>query len=90
MTELRNRINKDELKVRLTQEQFERVTFSFYIYVHIENTKELRDQLFIQWTELLVGITLLTGYFTPLALVILMPISINIILFHILIKFDDT
>ena len=52
MTELRNRINKDELKVRLTQEQFERVTFSFYKYVHIENTKELRDQLFIQWTEL--------------------------------------
>lgn len=52
MTELRNRINKDELKVRLTQEQFERVTFSFYKYVHIENTKELRDQLFIRWTEL--------------------------------------
>ena len=52
MTELRNRINKDELKVRLAQEKIERVTFSFYKYVPIENTKELRDQLFIQWTEL--------------------------------------
>ena len=30
MTELRNRINKNELKVRLAQEQIERVTFSFY------------------------------------------------------------
>lgn len=52
MTELRNRINKDELKVRLAQEEIERVTFSFYKYVNIENTKELRDQLFIQWTDL--------------------------------------
>lgn len=38
---------------------------------------------FIQGTELLVGILLLTGYFTPLALLILMPVSINILLFHI-------
>ncbi len=38
---------------------------------------------FIQWTELVIGILLLTGYFTPLALIILMPISINILLFHI-------
>lgn len=38
---------------------------------------------FIQGTELVVGIALLTGYFTPLALIILMPVSINILLFHI-------
>ena len=38
---------------------------------------------FIQGTELVVGILLLTGYFTPLALIILMPISINILLFHL-------
>lgn len=38
---------------------------------------------FIQGTELIIGILLLTGYFTPLALLILMPISINILLFHI-------
>ena len=52
MPELRNRINKDELKVRLAQEKIERVTFSFYRYVKIEDPKELRDQLFIQWTNL--------------------------------------
>jgi putative oxidoreductase len=38
---------------------------------------------FIQGTELVVGILLLTGYYTPLTLLILMPISINILLFHL-------
>ncbi|AWL79405.1 DoxX family membrane protein [Capnocytophaga canimorsus] len=38
---------------------------------------------FIQATELIIGITLLTGYFTPLAVLALLPISINILLFHI-------
>lgn len=38
---------------------------------------------FIQWTELIVGISLLIGYFVPLSLLILVPISINILLFHI-------
>ena len=52
MPELRNRINKDELKVRLAQEKIERITFSFYRYVKIEDPKELRDNLFIQWTNL--------------------------------------
>jgi UPF0176 protein len=52
MPELRNRINKDELKTRLAQEKIERVTFSFYRYVKIEDPKELRDNLFIQWTDL--------------------------------------
>lgn len=37
----------------------------------------------IQWTELVVGISLLTGFFIPLSLIILIPISINILLFHI-------
>lgn len=41
---------------------------------------------FIQGTELLMGILLLTGYFSPLATVILMPISLNILLFHIFIS----
>ena len=52
MPELRNRINKEELKLRLAQESIERVTFSFYKYVKIENPKELRDSLFKQWTDL--------------------------------------
>jgi len=38
---------------------------------------------FIQGTELIVGIFLLTGCYTPLALIILMPVSINILLFHL-------
>lgn len=38
---------------------------------------------FIQWTELIIGILLITNYYTPIALLILMPISINILLFHI-------
>lgn len=37
----------------------------------------------IQWTELVVGISLLTGFFIPLSLIVLIPISINILLFHI-------
>ena len=32
---------------------------------------------FIQWTELIVGIALLFGFFIPLSLIILVPISIN-------------
>lgn len=52
MSELRNRINKEELKARLAQETFERTTVSFYRYVKIENPKELRDQLFSNWTKL--------------------------------------
>lgn len=52
MPELRNRVNKDELKIRLAQEKIERITFSFYRYVKIENPKDLRDHLFIKWTDL--------------------------------------
>ena len=52
MPELRNRINKDELKIRLAQESIERITLSFYKYVKIDDPKELRDHLFTQLTEL--------------------------------------
>jgi UPF0176 protein len=52
MPELRNRINKDELKVLLAQEKIERITFSFYKYVKIDDPKKLRDNLFISWTNL--------------------------------------
>lgn len=50
--DLRNRINKDELKRRLAQENIERITISFYKYVKIENPQELRDSLFIKWSQL--------------------------------------
>jgi UPF0176 protein len=52
MPELRNRINKDVLKVRLAEEAIERVTLSFYRYVKIEDPRLLRDALFMCWTSL--------------------------------------
>jgi uncharacterized membrane protein YphA (DoxX/SURF4 family) len=38
---------------------------------------------FLKTFEVLCGILLLSGYFVPLALVILAPININIFLFHV-------
>ena len=38
---------------------------------------------FIQGLELLIGILLVTNLFTPLALLLLLPVSVNILLFHI-------
>lgn len=37
---------------------------------------------FLKGTEVLVGLALLTGFFAPLALVVLAPITLNILLFH--------
>ena len=52
MPELRNRINKNELKLQLAQEKIERITLSFYKYVRIDHPQELRDSLFILWANL--------------------------------------
>jgi len=49
---LQNRVNKKELKKRLEQEAFKRITISFYRYVIIENPQEFRDELFKQWQAL--------------------------------------
>jgi len=38
---------------------------------------------FLKGLEIILGALLLTGTFVPLALVILMPISLNILLFHV-------
>ena len=45
---------------------------------------------FLKITEIALGIALLTGYFVPLSLVILMPISINILLFHAFLEGPQT
>ena len=45
---------------------------------------------FLKITEIALGIALLTGYFVPLSLVILMPISINIFLFHAFLEGPQT
>ena len=50
--QLRNLINKYELKAKLAEIDEKRRTLSFYRYVKIENPEELRDQLFTKWSEL--------------------------------------
>jgi UPF0176 protein len=52
MALLINRINKDELKQRLREEDFSRRTISFYRYVKIEDPAKTRDELYAQWNEL--------------------------------------
>lgn len=49
---LENRINKEILKQRLSNEAFTRKTLSFYRYVAIENPLEFRNNLFREWSEL--------------------------------------
>jgi UPF0176 protein len=52
MSLLVNRVDKKILKQKLQEEKIARKTISFYKYVDIENPQQLRDKLFITWTEL--------------------------------------
>ena len=52
--QLRNKINRQELRQRLMAEDFERTTISFYRYVQLTDLQALRDQLWIEWSELQV------------------------------------
>ncbi len=52
MKVLRNLINKEELKAKLERDSEKRVTLSFYRYVRIDEPENLRDQLFLEWSEL--------------------------------------
>lgn len=52
MALLVNRIDKNILKQRLKEENFQRKTISFYRYVNISDPHQLRDELFKNWTEL--------------------------------------
>jgi len=49
---LYNRVNKEELKQRLAEENFQRLTISFYKYHILENPEEFRDNLFRDWFPL--------------------------------------
>lgn len=49
---LQNRVNKKELKKRITQDATKRITVSFYRYVIIEDPKALRDNFFAHWNNL--------------------------------------
>ena len=52
MALLVNKVDKNVLKRRLKEENFGRKTISFYRYVTISDTKKLRDDLFIAWSNL--------------------------------------
>lgn len=52
MTQLHNRVDRRLLKQRLQEEDFKRITLSFYRYVILENPQEVRDRLFIQFQNL--------------------------------------
>ena len=49
---LYNRVSKKELKKRLAEEPFKRITISFYRYVIFENPQQVRDELFEEWAKL--------------------------------------
>ena len=50
--ELYNKYDKRILKEQLIQEDFNRITVSFYRYVILENPHELRDELYMEWSGL--------------------------------------
>lgn len=50
--ELFNKYGKKELVKRLYAEKFDRVTLSFYRYVIIQDTQQMRDTLFQEWAKL--------------------------------------
>lgn len=50
--QLYNRVDKRVLKQRLMEEDFKRVTVSFYRYVIIEDPQAMRDDLFRAWNSL--------------------------------------
>lgn len=47
-----NRVNKEELKLRIQESREERVTLSFYRYANIADPQAFRDQLFMDWDAL--------------------------------------
>lgn len=50
--QLRNIYDKETLRKQRSREGFERITFSFYRYVWLENLEVFRDELYSKWTEL--------------------------------------
>jgi len=52
--QLRNLYDKSTLKKKLSEENFSRITLSFYRYVILENVETLRDELYRRFDELKV------------------------------------
>ncbi len=49
---LYNRVNKEERKQQLTQDETRRITLSFYQYAHIGNPNVFRNHIYASWDEL--------------------------------------
>ena len=47
-----NKLNREAGEKKLAEENFNRITLSFYKYVIIKNTSELRNELFVSWKKL--------------------------------------
>ena len=47
-----NKINKEELKLALSNETFERFTASFYHYVKLSSPESFRNKLYIEWNQM--------------------------------------
>ena len=52
--DLYNKYDKEILKQKLMEEDFNRITISFYRYVIIQDPDQLRDELYQEWSELSV------------------------------------
>ena len=52
MSVLYNKKNKEQLIEQLNNEDFNRITLSFYKYVKLDNLIELRDTLYSDWNKL--------------------------------------
>lgn len=47
-----NKIDKEELKLALSNETFERFTASFYHYVKLSSLEHFRNKLYIEWNQM--------------------------------------
>ena len=47
-----NRIDKEDLKLALSRETFDRMTASFYHYVNLSSPDDLRNQLYMKWNQM--------------------------------------
>ena len=47
-----NKIDKEELKLALSNETFERFTASFYHYVKLSSPESFRNKLYIEWNQM--------------------------------------
>ena len=51
MSILYNRVNREEMRKRLMEEPFRRITLSFYRYVILNDAQQMRDTLWREWNE---------------------------------------